>query len=141
MARFGIFRLDVSDAILDEMVGVLRDKFKTDGYSLQDRPEKIRSIANHVMLKRTLDGGQRRSRRQSDPRMRGEAGSDCIITEDKHLLRLGSFEGVPQDSEGFFFRWIRAPGISGISSQCADPYKTAGHGAEKSDLWRRPLRP
>lgn len=44
MARVGMFRLDVSDAILDEMTGVLRDKFRWDGYSLQDARQKILSI-------------------------------------------------------------------------------------------------
>ena len=31
MARAGIFRLDVSEAIPDETIGVLRDKFAWDG--------------------------------------------------------------------------------------------------------------
>ena len=48
MARAGIFRLDVSEAILDETIGVLRDKFEWDGYSLQDVRQKMLKIANRV---------------------------------------------------------------------------------------------
>lgn len=35
MARAGAFRIDVSDAILDEVVTVLRDDFRWDGYRLR----------------------------------------------------------------------------------------------------------
>ena len=34
MARAGMFRIDVSDAILDELLTVLRDDFRWDGYRL-----------------------------------------------------------------------------------------------------------
>ena len=94
MARAGMFRLDVSDAILDEFVGVLHDKFGWDGYSLQDVRQKILRIANHVTPKRT------REIVQDDPdddrilECAVEAASDCIVTEDKDLLRLKEFEGI-----------------------------------------------
>ena len=112
MARFGVFRLDVSDAILDEMVGVLRDKFNWDGYSLQDAREKIRRIANHVTPKRTLDGVKDDPDDNRILECAAEAGSDCIITEDKHLLRLGSFEGIRIQRASDFLQADLSPGIS-----------------------------
>ena len=93
MARAGIFRLDVSDAILDEVIGVLRDKFVWDGYSLQDAQQKILKIANRVEPKQTVNA----SDDPDDDRILEcavEAGSECIVTEDKDLLRLKEFRGI-----------------------------------------------
>ena len=41
MARAGMFRIDVSDAILDELLTVLRDDFRWGGYRLRFAREQI----------------------------------------------------------------------------------------------------
>jgi hypothetical protein len=41
MARAGVFRRDVSDAILNEMLGVLRDKFGWDAIACRTPGRKF----------------------------------------------------------------------------------------------------
>jgi len=48
IARLGVFRLDISEAILSETTGVLRDKFRWDGYSIQNARQMIGGIAHGV---------------------------------------------------------------------------------------------
>lgn len=46
MASSGGMRIDTSDAILAETIGVLRDKFGWDGYRLLFAREELRKLAN-----------------------------------------------------------------------------------------------
>jgi predicted nucleic acid-binding protein len=69
-ATVGNIRIDISDAILNETVRVLRDKFVWPGDMLHDAPGKL---ANRIL------------------ECAAEARSDFIVTEDKNLLRLGRF--------------------------------------------------
>ncbi len=55
MDRAGAFRIDVSDAILDELVGVLRDDFKWESYRLHFAREQIAKMANLVLPTQTID--------------------------------------------------------------------------------------
>ena len=48
VARVGFIRLDVSDAVLEEFEGVLRDKFGWREDDIADAQQEIRSFANHV---------------------------------------------------------------------------------------------
>ena len=74
-------------------IGVLRDKFKWDGYRLHFTRSALASLANVVFPKAAL-------KVVSDPddyrilECSLEAGSDCIITRDKHLLSLKSYRGI-----------------------------------------------
>ena len=91
LARRGDFRLDVSDAILDELITVLRDDFHWDAYRLHSVREKIVSVANRVTPAQTLDVIK------EDPDDNGilecavESGSDYIVTCDKDLLRAREY--------------------------------------------------
>lgn len=94
MARAGMFRIDVSDAILDELLTVLRDDFRWDGYRLQIGRVQIADVANRVMPR------QRLAIVKEDPddnrilECAVEATSDFIVSSDKDLLRLGNYGGV-----------------------------------------------
>jgi putative PIN family toxin of toxin-antitoxin system len=93
MAGAGIIRLDTSDAILDETIGVLRDKFHWDGYRLHFARIELRNIANCVTPRETLAVADD----PDDDRILEcavEAGSDIIITHDKDLLRLREYRGI-----------------------------------------------
>jgi hypothetical protein len=46
VARAGFIRLDVSDAVLAEFAGVLRDKFRWPEDDIADAQQEIRSFAN-----------------------------------------------------------------------------------------------
>jgi predicted nucleic acid-binding protein len=82
--------MDVSDAIL----GVLRDKFAWDGYRMQDARSRILHIANRVSPSRTIDAVKDDPDDNRILECAVEAGSECILTEDKDLLRMGAFDGI-----------------------------------------------
>lgn len=94
MARAGNFRLDVSDAILNELVTVLRDDFHWDGYRLQFGRQGIAGVANHVTPTQTLNVIKEDPDDNRILECAVAAGSDVIITYDKDLLRLGEYEGI-----------------------------------------------
>jgi predicted nucleic acid-binding protein len=48
LARAGFIRLDVSEALLEEFAGVLRDKCGWREDDIVDAQQEIRSFANHV---------------------------------------------------------------------------------------------
>ena len=55
MARAGVFRIDVSDVILAELVTVLRDGFRWGRIRLHFAKEQIARLANRVVPTQTLD--------------------------------------------------------------------------------------
>jgi hypothetical protein len=55
MARERMIRVDVSEAIVNETVHVLRDKFGWSGDRLQEAKRQIASVTNLVTLAQTLD--------------------------------------------------------------------------------------
>ena len=93
MARAGTLRIDISDHIMAEIVRVLREDFAWDGYRLHFMKETLLKIANRVTP-------TRRVKVVDDPdddriiECALAAGSDCIVTNDKALLRVGSYEGI-----------------------------------------------
>lgn len=93
MSRTGSLRIDISDAILEEIIGVLRDKFAWEGYRLHFARQAITRLANVVMPHRTIDVASG----PDDNKVLEcavEAGSDFIVTSDAHLLTLGRCEGI-----------------------------------------------
>ena len=90
MARAGMFRIDVSDAILDEVVTVLRDDFRWDGYRLHFGREQIANMANRVVPKQELDVIKEDPDDNRILECVVEAKSDLIVSWDKDHLRLGS---------------------------------------------------
>ena len=48
LARAGIVRIDSSDAILDETIGVLRDRFNWSPYRLHSAWSRLTALANMV---------------------------------------------------------------------------------------------
>ena len=93
-ARAGAFRIDISDAILDELVSVLRDDFKWDGYRLHFAREQIAKMANLVVPTQTLDLVQQDPDDNRILECAVAAGSSVIVTYDKDLLRLGEYGGI-----------------------------------------------
>ncbi len=90
-ARAGIVRIDISDAIVAETNRVLRDKFRWDGYSLQDARERLRALGNHVSPTETLHVIIEDPDDDRILECASTAQSDFIVSEDKDLLRLGQF--------------------------------------------------
>ena len=70
MARDGLIRLDLSNAILEEVGGVLRDKFHWREEDVELAQREIASFSNHVSPQKTLTISDRRCRRQPNRRVR-----------------------------------------------------------------------
>jgi putative PIN family toxin of toxin-antitoxin system len=94
MAQTGVIRIDISDAILDETIRVLRDKFGWDGYRLHDARLRMASFTNRVTPAQTLDVIKEDPPDNRILECAVEAGSDYIVTWDKDPLRLGSYGNI-----------------------------------------------
>lgn len=108
LAAAGEFRLDTSDAILNETLRVLREKFQWSEERLQEAEEDIRSYTHHVTPTETLDVI---NNDPSDNRILEcavAAKSDYIVTGDKrHLLPLGSYGGAAIVKAAEFLRQLQ----------------------------------
>jgi putative PIN family toxin of toxin-antitoxin system len=91
MARAGLFRIDVSDAILDEVVTVLRDDFRWDGYRLHFAREQIANMANRVVPQLRLDVIKEDPDDNRILECALEAKSAFVVSSDKDLLRLATY--------------------------------------------------
>ncbi len=90
MAQSGIIRIDTSDAILAETIGVLRDKFHWDGYRLHFARLELLKITNRVQPTQKIAIVDD----PDDDRILEcavAAGSDYILSYDKDLLRLKEY--------------------------------------------------
>jgi uncharacterized protein len=92
-AQAGAIRIDISDAIMAELMRVLREDFAWDGYRLHFMRQRLLEIASRVTPTRTL-------KVVDDPdddrilECAVEAGSEFIVTNDKAILRLGEYGGI-----------------------------------------------
>jgi putative PIN family toxin of toxin-antitoxin system len=94
MAVDGDIEVAVSQPILNELIRVLREKFQWDGYRLQGAKQQILRLARLVEPAQTLH-----VIKEDEPDNRilecaVAAGSEFIISADKDLLRLSSYQGI-----------------------------------------------
>jgi uncharacterized protein len=94
VARAGFIRLDVSDAVLAEFAGVLRDKFRWPEDDIADAQQEIRSFANHVTPAEGLTVVRADPDDDRILECAAAARSDYLVTGDKHLLKIGSHRGT-----------------------------------------------
>lgn len=96
LARAGTFRLDVSDAITQEVLRVLRIKFGYSPERLLEAEKRIGGLTQRVSPQRTLDVI---AADPSDNRILEcavTAQSDFIVSGDaRHVLPLGVYSGIP----------------------------------------------
>jgi uncharacterized protein len=102
MAQAGEVRIDISDAILDETIRVLREKFDWDGYRLNDARQRIGGFTNRVTPTQMLHVIKEDPPDNRILECAVEAGSDFIITWDKDLLRVGEYRGITIMKPGEF---------------------------------------
>ncbi len=108
MARAGAVRLDISDAIMSEVLRVLKEKFDYPPEALQETEARLTSITRRVQPTETIEAIK------SDPsdnrilECAAAAQSDYIVTGDKrHILPLGSHAGIPIVQVAEFFQQIQ----------------------------------
>ncbi len=94
LARAGAFRLDISDQVITETLGIMREKFQRDPYSINDVRQKLEALCNRVLPTQTVDGIKEDPDDNRIIECAMAAKSEYIVTEDQDLLRLGRYAGV-----------------------------------------------
>lgn len=107
MARAGIVQIDISEAILIETLGVLRDKFDWPGYRLHDARDKLMRMTRFVAPTLCLEGIPDDDDDHRIIECAVTARSEYILTHDTDLLRVREYAGM-RDNHGC--------GISGFES-------------------------
>jgi putative PIN family toxin of toxin-antitoxin system len=96
LAAKGAFRLDISDAILNETLRVLREKFDWSEGPLEGVESDIRSYTRRFTPTETLDVITADPPDNRILECAAAAKSDYIVTGDtRHILPLGQFAGMP----------------------------------------------
>jgi uncharacterized protein len=95
LAVDGYVDIALSEAILDETLRVLRDKFDRTPEELLENDKQLRVVGRIVSPTESI------STIADDPsndrilECAVEADAEVIVSGDKHLLALGSFRGIP----------------------------------------------
>ena len=88
MAADNDIEIAISEPIIAEVIGVLRERFGWDGNRLHAERERIKSITKFVTPSETLDVIDYDPPDNRILECASEAGSEFIVSEDKDLLRL-----------------------------------------------------
>lgn len=110
LAEQGEIHLSISGAILDEVSRVLRDKFRLSPEELQMALTRIEGMTENVNSTQTVDVVKEDP---TDNRILecAQAGkSEYLVTRDKHLLQLGTFQGTKIILAADFLETFRAQG-------------------------------
>ena len=94
MAHEGQIELAVSDDLLTEALGVLRDKFQRTPEQLSQDVASIVAVTRHVVPAERLDVVPTDPDDNRVLECAAAAGSETIVTGYGDLLRLGSFRGM-----------------------------------------------
>jgi putative PIN family toxin of toxin-antitoxin system len=94
LARHGGIEPAVSDAILDEVGRILSDKFEWSAERVNNVRAEIAAFTKHAVPTETLDVVKDDASDNRIVECAVAAGSDVIVSGDKHLLALGSFRGI-----------------------------------------------
>ena len=95
IAAQGLIRLSISEAILQETIRVLRDKFQWEAAALREVDAIVRSIAEVVSPTQTVDVVKNDPSDNRVLECAAEARSDYIVSGDRDLLKLGRFGDTP----------------------------------------------
>jgi putative PIN family toxin of toxin-antitoxin system len=96
LARAGIFRLDISGAIKQEVLRVLGERLRYSSDALREVEVKLDSIAGLVIPTKTLDVIKADPPDNRILECAVAAKSDFIVSGDAHhVLPLVSYNGIP----------------------------------------------
>ena len=109
-AADGDLEIAISEPIITEVIGVLRDRFGWDGYRLHAERERIRGITKLVAPSETLDMIPWDPPDNRILECAVEAGSEFIVSEDKDLLRLKEYGNARIISVVDMLEILRGPG-------------------------------
>jgi putative PIN family toxin of toxin-antitoxin system len=94
MALEGEIELAVSDSIIRETLGILRDKFKRTEQELRADESNIRTCAKLVEPSETLSAVPRDPDDNHVLECAVAARSEIIVSGDRHLLEMETFGGI-----------------------------------------------
>jgi putative PIN family toxin of toxin-antitoxin system len=94
MADAGEIRIDISEPIMREVLRVLRLKFAWTPGALQEAELQMNAIAHEVTPMQAVDVVKDDPIDNRISECAVEARSDCVVTGDKDLLRLGQHESI-----------------------------------------------
>lgn len=114
MADAGSIQIDITDAIIDEVLRVLRLKFKWPEESLAEAKSQMDEIGHKVVPTRSVSAVEADETDNRILECAQAAGSGYVVTGDKHLLNLGSFENIPIVTVAAFLDRERATGSPAI---------------------------
>ena len=94
MALDGEIRVAISDAILQEVLRIMREKFHATPEDLQETEAVISGCTECVTPTEVLDVVKDDPDDNRVVECAVASGSDCIITGDNDLLRMGEYAGI-----------------------------------------------
>ena len=94
MAEDGVIQLAISDAILDEVARVLRrEKFGWSEEEIRKALSQISRFSEHVDPKQRIDIIAEDPTDNRILECAAASGSDYLVSGDKHLLKVGRYQG------------------------------------------------
>ncbi len=108
-AEAGRFRLAISETMLDELRGVLRDKFAWSETEIEEMRAHLAGCTTLVHPTQTLDVVPDDPEDNRIIECAVAAGSRFIVTGDGDLLRLGSYGNIQILKAAEFLKLIAAP--------------------------------
>jgi len=109
LARRGEIELHISEPILTELTGVLRDKFGWQEAPLRELEQQLRRITRIVAPTQTLNVITVDEPDNRILECAAAAGSHFIVSGDNDLLRLGSYGQAPITRVADFLDLIQPP--------------------------------
>ncbi len=110
LAEQGEIHLSISGAILDEVSRVLRDKFRLSPEELQMALTRIEGMTENVNSTQTVDVVKENPTNNRILECAQAGKSEYLVTRDKHLLQLGTFQGTKIILAADFLETFRAQG-------------------------------
>ena len=94
LAMDGVVHVAISDAIMQEVRRVMREKFHMTPEDLQEAEAIISACTERVIPTEVLDVVKDDPDDNRIVECAVAFGSDCIVTGDNDLLRLGEYAGI-----------------------------------------------
>jgi predicted nucleic acid-binding protein len=94
LARAGEIELAISDAILDELADVLARRFFWPDADIVEARRQLSLFTKHVTPAESVTGVASDPDDNSILECSLTAGSQYIVSGDRHLLQMGAFRGV-----------------------------------------------
>lgn len=94
LARDGRIELGITEEILDEIARVLSTKFRVSVEDARDMREEISGFTKLIAATEALDVVKADPTDNKVLECAVAAGSETVITGDRHLLELGTFRAI-----------------------------------------------